>query len=116
MNFAERLKKAREEKRLSQSDLAQSSDVRYTQIVRYEDKVAISAADMLAKVAIPPGAYSGYLMNETTEAVANDTLCDKDLLNQFKTIEHMDDLDKGVVQVLLNVSFTTKQIQKLAHL
>lgn len=115
MNFAERLKKVRQEKGLSQSDLAKSAGIHYTQIGRYENKGARPAADILAKIATALGVSSDYLMNGTAEDVANDTLTDKDLLKQFKTIEQMDDVDKGVVKVLLDAFITKKQIQKLAH-
>ena len=115
MNFAERFKKTRQEKGLSQSDLAKSGGIHYTQICRYENKGARPAADILAKVATALGVSSDYRMNRTAEDMANDTLTDRDLLNQFKNIEQMHDVDKGMVKVLLDAFITKKQIQKLAH-
>jgi len=115
MSFAERLKRARQEKGLSQSELANSVGIHYTQIGRYENKGARPAADILAKIANALEVSSDYLMNGTAEDVAKDTLTDKDLLNQFKTIEQMDDSDKSVVKIFLDAFITKKQIQKLAQ-
>lgn len=115
MSFAERLKRARQDKGLSQSDLAKEVGIHYTQIGRYENKGANPAADILAKLANALEVSSDFLMNGSVENIAKDTLTDKDLLNQFKSIEQMEDADKNVVKVFLDAFITKKQVQKLAQ-
>jgi transcriptional regulator with XRE-family HTH domain len=114
MEFGARLKKTRQEKGLSQSDLATIVGIHYTQIGRYENKGAKPAADVLARIANVLEVSSDYLMNGTTNQIVSDTLSDKELLNQFILIEKMSDSDKNVVKILLDAFITKKQIQKLA--
>ena len=114
MNFGERLKKARIEKGLSKSDLAKSIGVHYSQIGRYEDKGAQPAADVLAKLANALEVSSDYLMNGSSDDLANSSLTDKELLNQFKAIEKLSDKDKGVVKVFLDAFITKNKLKQLA--
>lgn len=115
MSFADRLKKSRQEKGLSQTELAALAGIHYTQIGRYENKGAKPASDVLAKIADALGVSSDYLMSGSTDDLANGALNDKELLNQFKLIEKMSDTDKSVVKIFLDAFITKKQIQKLAH-
>ncbi len=114
MGFAERLKKARQDKGFSQSELGSLADIHYTQIGRYENKGAQPSGDVLAKIANALGVSSDYLMNGSTEDIANNTLNDKELLNQFKQIEQMPEKDKSVIKIFLDAFITKKHIQKLA--
>ena len=53
-------------------------------------------------------------MNGTAENLANKSLSDKDLLNQFKFIEKLPESEKNVVKIFLDAFITKKQIQQLA--
>ena len=114
MEFSNRLKKARLEKNLSKSDLADKIGVHYSQIGRYEDKGALPSADVMANLANVLEVSSDYLMNGTTDELANNTLTDKELLNQFKAIENMNDTDKSVIKILIDAFITKAKIRKLA--
>ncbi len=81
---------------------------------RYENKGAQPSGDVLAKIANALGVSSDYLMNGSTEDIANNTLNDKELLNQFKQIEQMTEKDKSVIKIFLDAFITKKHIQKLA--
>ena len=114
MSFNERLKKTRLEKGLSKGDLASMIGVHYSQIGRYENKGAQPSADVLAKLANSLGVSVDFLMNGTAENLANNSLSDKDLLNQFKFIEKLPESEKNVVKIFLDAFITKKQIQQLA--
>ncbi|HBH50208.1 MAG TPA: transcriptional regulator [Bacteroidales bacterium] len=114
MNFGERLKKARLEKGFSKSDLAKEIGVHYSQIGRYEDKGANPAADVLAKLANALEVSSDYLMNGTSNDLANNSLTDKELLNQFKAIQGMTDNDKTVIKTLIDAFITKNKLKQLA--
>jgi transcriptional regulator with XRE-family HTH domain len=114
MGFAQRLKKARADKGLSQTELGNLAGIHYTQIGRYENKGAQPSADVLAKLANALGVSSDYLNNGSTDELAENTLNDKELLNQFKAIEKMTDNDKSVVKTLIDAFITKKKIQQLA--
>ncbi len=53
------------------------------------------------------------MMNGTSDDLANNTLTDKELLNQFKTIEQMIEHDKDVVKTLIDAFITKAKIKKL---
>ena len=114
MSFSERLKKARLEKGYSKSDLAKEINVHYSQIGRYEEKGAQPSADILAKLANALEVTSDYLMNGTSDDLANSSLTDKELLNQFKMIEKMTEEKKSVVKIFLDAFITKDKIKQLA--
>ena len=114
MSFDERLKKARLEKGLSKSDLANQIGVHYSQIGRYENKGAQPSVDVLGKLANVLEVTTDFLMNGTADNLANNSLSDKELLNQFKYIEKLSEADKSVVKIFLDAFITKKQIQRLA--
>lgn len=114
MSFAKRLKKARIDKGLSQSELGEQVGIHYTQVGRYENKGAHPSADVMAKLANVLGVTSDYLMNGTTEEMAESILTDKELINQFKAIEKMNENDKNVVKTLIDAFITKSKIKLLA--
>lgn len=94
MGFAQRLKKARVDKGLSQTELGKLAGVHYTQIGRYENKGSQPSADVLAKIANILEVSSDYLTNGTTGELAEKTISDKEVLNQFKEIEDLPEKEK----------------------
>ena len=114
MNFDERLKKLRLESNFSKGDLASMIGVHYSQVGRYENKGAQPSVEVLSKLANALGVTTDYLMNGTAENLANNSLSDKELLNQFKFIEKLPDSEKSVVKIFLDAFITKKQIQQLA--
>ena len=113
MGFAQRLKQARKNKGLSQTELANLAGIHYTQVGRYENKGAQPSAEVLSKLANALGVSSDYLTNGTSEELAENTLGDKELLNQFKAIEKMNDDDKNVVKKLIDAFITKGKLKQL---
>jgi transcriptional regulator with XRE-family HTH domain len=114
MDFHQRLKQLRTEKGLSKGDLATLVGVHYSQIGRYEEKGATPSADIMAKVSNALGVSSDFLMSGSSDDLADSSLTDKELLNQFKAIEKMQENDKSVVKILIDAFITKKKIQQLA--
>jgi len=114
MGFNERLKKARLAKGLSKSDLAREIGVHYSQIGRYEEKGAQPSANVLGKLANALEVSSDFLMSGTSDDLANSSLTDKELLNQFKIIEKLPEQDKNVVKVFLDAFITKGKLKQLA--
>ncbi len=114
MELGDRLKQLRLQKGLSKSDLAKEIGVHYSQIGRYEDKGARPSADILAKLANVLEVSSDYLMNGTSDDLAESSLTDKELLNQFKIIEKMPDDKKSVVKEFLDAFITKDKLRQLA--
>jgi|TARA_B110000261_G_C13017127_1_gene330532 transcriptional regulator with XRE-family HTH domain len=114
MSFAERLKKKRLELGLSKTELAEKIDIHYSQVGRYENKGAMPSADVLGKLANALEVTSDFLTNGSSDNLANNTITDKELLNQFKAIEKMTPEDKNVIKILLDAFIVKKKIQGLA--
>ncbi len=114
MNFGQRLKKARLDKGFSQTELANQVGIHYTQIGRYETKGAQPSAEILSKLANALEVSSDYLTNGTSDDLAESSLTDKELLNQFKLIEKMPEAKRSVVKEFLDAFITKDKLRKLA--
>ena len=86
----------------------------YSQIGRYEEKGAQPSADVLTKLANVLEVSSDFLMNGTSDNLANNSLTDKELLNQFKIIEKLPEQDKSVVKIFLDAFITKGKLKQLA--
>ncbi len=111
MGFGERLKELRESKSISKTDLANKISLHYSQIGRYERNEANPSADMLKKLANELDVTTDYLMNGTTNDLADELITDKNLINQFKKIAQLSDENKKVVVSLID-AFIFKQETK----
>ncbi|MBN2812819.1 MAG: hypothetical protein JXQ80_02015 [Bacteroidales bacterium] len=60
------------------------------------------------------GVSSDFLNNGSTDELAENTLNDKELLNQFKAIEKMADNDKNLIKTLIDAFITKRKVQQLA--
>lgn len=112
MDFGERLKKVRTEKGLSKSELALGVGIHYSQIGRYENKGAHPSSDVLAKIANTLGIQVEFLLNGSKSELADDTLTDKELLNQFKKIESFSDESKNIVKELIDAFILKQTLRK----
>ena len=113
MSLGVRLKQVRLQKGLTKSELAKEIGVHYSQIGRYEEKGALPSADVLAKIANVLEVSSDYLMNGTSDDLADSTLTDKELLNQFKIIAKLPEEKKSVVKIFLDAFITKDKIKQL---
>jgi len=67
----------------------------------------------MAKLANALEVSTDFLMNGTSDDLADSTLTDKQLLNQFKTIEKLPEKDKNVVKVFLDAFITKGKLKQL---
>lgn len=80
---------------------------------KFEKQSAQLSAEALAKLANALGVSSDYLTNGTSDDLADSSLTDKELLNQFKSIEKLPEADKNVVKVFLDAFITKKKLKQL---
>ena len=109
MTIAELIRLTRQQKGLSQSELANRSGVDLKSLSRYELGTSIPPANVLKDLADAMGVSADALLGE------NAAIRDKELINQFKAIEAMEEDDRNVVKKLIDAFITKKQIQKLAQ-
>jgi len=56
---------------------------------------------------------SDFLTNGTSDDLDESSLTDKELLNQFKAIEKMQERDKDVVKILIDAFITKGKLKQL---
>lgn len=112
MTFAERLKEVRLERGWSKKQLSEAAKVHHVQIGRYENKGAFPSADVLSKIANALGVSTEYLLNGSSDNLADNSLTDKELLNQFKTIEQFPEAKKQIVKELIDAFILKTSLQE----
>ena len=116
MSLADRLKKARTDKKLSQQQLSQLANVHYTNVGRYERGDAKPSADVLNRLANALEVSPDFLMNGTLDDKANNSLTDQELLMQFKKIEQMPENRKKLLIEVIDAFLLKSDLQqKLAQ-
>lgn len=115
MTFGERLKQEREKAQLSKSALASIIEIHYSQVGRYERNEARPSADVLNKIANELGLTTDFLMNGTSNDMAESKIEDKTLLNQYTRISALTPENKKIVTELIDAFlFKQEMRQKLA--
>lgn len=114
MHVGERIKELRTKAGLTQSDLAKLVEMTYIQIGRYETKKANPSSDVLQKIAQALNTTTDYLMNGSTDEMANSQLQDKELLNLFRSVEQLGNEDKQMIKTFLDALVTKRKVQAMA--
>jgi len=99
MTIAERIRLYRQQKGLSQAELAEKSQVNNKSLSRYELGSSIPPADALKNIADALGVSSDALLNDETVAIK-----DKELLKKFEAIQDMSEEDKALVTRFLDLT------------
>lgn len=115
MSIGERIKELRTAKKLTQSELANLVGLSYIQVGRYETGKSAPSADVLNKLADALGTTNDFLMNGSGDEVVSAQLTDKELLNQFKEVEKLNQEDKYLIKTFIDAFLTKRHIQKLAN-
>lgn len=115
MGVGERIKELRTLKKLTQTELSQMVGLTYIQIGRYETHKSNPSSDVLQKLASVLDTTSDYLMNGSHDQVVATQLADKELLNQFKAVEQLNNDDKHLIKTFIDAFLTKREVQKLAH-
>lgn len=116
MEFKVRLKKARTEKNISQSELAKKIGVHVTNISRYERGENKPTSEVLNKLANALGITSDYLMDGSLDDKAQNIMTDKELLSQFQRVEKLPDDKKNIIKEVVEAFLLKVDLQqKLVH-
>lgn len=100
MTLGQKIKKARMQKKLSQSELAEAADVYQKNVSRYEQDTTVPSATALKKIADVLGVTTDYLLSERDEEIA---IKDKDLMKQFEELQNLTGETKNVVLTFLDL-------------
>lgn len=111
MNFGERLRELRTQRKWSRSRLAEQAGVHHAQIGRYETKGAQPSAEVLSKLATALSVSTDYLASGTMNEQASNRLQDAELLRQFHQVEQLPAEQKLIVKELLDAFLLKNDIQ-----
>ncbi len=107
MTIAERIRLTRQQKTLSQKELADKSGVNIKSLSRYELDASIPPADALKLIANALGVSADYLLGDNAM-----TIKDKDLFKKFEVIQELKGDSKKLVDDFLDMiirDHTTKK-------
>ena len=107
MTIAERIRLTRQQKNVSQKELAELSNVNLKSLSRYELGTSVPPADSLKKIADALGVSADHLLGDEGAQIR-----DKELLKQFEVVQEMNGEARKVVQAFLDMAirdFKAKQ-------
>ena len=107
MTIAERIRLTRQQKNLSQSQLAEKSGINTKSLSRYELDASIPPANALKAIADALGVSADSLLNDDQVQIK-----DRELLKKFEVIQDMDGEDKEMIVNFLDLAirdFKAKQ-------
>lgn len=112
MSFQERLKQARNNKKISQQELAKLVGVHYTNIGRYERGEAVPSANVFNKLAQSLDVTPDFLINGTLDDKAESSISDNELLIMFKKVEKLPADKKRLVKEFLDSFLFKDNVQR----
>lgn len=107
MTIAERIRLTRQQKELSQKDLADKSGVNIKSLSRYELGSSVPPADALKAIAEALGVSADYLLNDKQVQIK-----DTELMQKFEVVQQLQGDAKRLVNNFLDMvirDFKTKQ-------
>jgi len=107
MTIAERIRLYRQQRKLSQAELAEISGVNNKSLSRYELNTSIPPADALKAIADALGVSADALLSDDTVAIK-----DKELLKRFEVIQDMLSEDKAMIIKFLDLNIRDYKAKK----
>jgi transcriptional regulator with XRE-family HTH domain len=113
MMIHEKIKKLRQQKGWSQTQLANKMGVRSQHISRYERGNSNPSAETLSKFAEIFGVSVDYLLSEDEETTNTYKIKDKQLQRYFEEVDNLDDEDKNAIKNLIDAVLIRKKVKNL---
>jgi len=114
MNISEKIRKLRQEKGWSQTQLAKKLNTQSQNISRYERGVFTPSTEALAKFAEVFGVSVDYLLNDDAEDAGAYQIRDKQLQRYFEEVDKLSEEDKNLVKGLIESVLIKNKVKDLA--
>ena len=113
--FGKRLKQLREQRFLSQRQLAKGIDVEPAHISRYERGLVLPGAEILIDLASFLNVNLGTLLlgTQETPGSAEPVIQDISLLERFRELEKLDRKDREIVIALIDAGVQSRRIEQI---
>jgi len=113
--FPQRLRELRQQRDLTQQELAKRAAIHYTHIGRYESGKSMPAADTLRRIAEALGTTVDFLMDGASHDNAKARLHSRALLERFQDVEKLPDDQQVVVMQLMDAFLAMHQLKAYAN-
>jgi transcriptional regulator with XRE-family HTH domain len=111
--LSSRLRTLRKQRGVSQAALAEQTNVHFTQISRYERGESKPNAEAITKLATALDTTVDFLMNGTTDDLAENAGLEKEIISRFKQVQNLPSEEKRTVLSLLDAYIAKSQIKEL---
>ncbi len=112
MEFKDWIKQARRQKGYSQKALAEQVGVHVTNISRYERGENRPTAEVLSRLAEVLEVSVDFLMSGSVQEAANNSISDKELLQQFRQVEKLPPAKKRLIKEFLDAFLLKNELQQ----
>ncbi len=113
--IGDNIRRIREEKRLSQKELAAAIEVAPTQYSRVETGKVMPALKTLIKIAKTLDVPLDALVNSDGAATAEVNVKDKSLFDKVRLIDDLPDSEKNMVLQIIDLALSKKKFKELLH-
>ena len=115
MVLGEKLKRLRQEKGLSQAQLAKRLQIHQKQVSGYERGVHVPKTDLLIRMAEFFQVSLDFLAFEDRDETRRVTIGDLGLIERLEAIDKLSDADKETVKAVLDTFILKSRFQRLAE-
>jgi transcriptional regulator with XRE-family HTH domain len=102
MPFSDNLSQIRKEKKLTQQEVARLAGVGIAQVRRYEKGSSSPTLEAIKKLSMSLGISADELIFDNNTQIASGKILDKELLEQFEMISHMNLHDINAIKTILD--------------
>lgn len=113
MPFSEKLSKMRNDKGLTQKQMAAMIGVGIAQIRRYEKGKSSPTLEVIKNIAKTLGISADELIFDKGEGVADTRLMDKKLLEQFERVSKLRGYDKEVIMTVIDSMIIKNRLEEV---
>lgn len=113
--FSQRLRDLRQQRKMTQQDLAKAATIHYTHIGRYEAGKSMPSADTLRRISEALGTTVDFLMDGATQDSAKARLTSRALLQRFQDVERLPEDQQLVVMQLMDAFLAMNQLKSYAN-
>ena len=107
MTIAERIRLTRQQKGLSQKELAEKSEVNLKSLSRYELGSSVPPSDALKAIADALGVSADHLLSDKQVAIR-----DKELLEKFEAVQQINGDERKVIDRFLDMAIRDFKTRK----
>lgn len=113
MPFAQKLRKLRKEKGLTQQEMAQMAGVGIAQMRRYEKGMSSPTLEVIKNIAKTLAVSTDELIFDEGEGIASAKIIDKKLLKQFEQISELSPQDKMAIETILESMIIKTKLEEI---